>query len=469
MKKVCKLLLKCIIALIPLWVIAFYIAINPLSYLSTDSVGAYWNKMFTQSSHEKKYDVVILGDSMAATSFMPELLSDSTINLSLSGSSPIEGYYTFKDYLDNNEAPTDVFVSYMDYHLAHDDFTLSTCNQVHKFSLMDYIEIYKNIKQTGAKQFESVQIKDYWSDAVASSFFMPSEYIASIINSAKEGGRYNQNKKSYDEITKQFGRSCLMTNDISESSGIRYDDFSVSALQSCYYKKLIDLCEENQIKLHIIKLPLDRNTVFSDEYIAEVNGYYMTALANTQYAEFIWYPADYAVEWFWDDYHMNQHGSYRFSMQLKEDYPNIWGDYSATAEQMLAINNDIQIENEMAELFKWIDKKDYSVLIYSNVTGEDFSGIYNAFLQYGNQAINKTDVENLFVVTGDSNAEKITVSLSDGTLSFNIGSNQEKIDLNKSENVLNVIVIDRKNECIVTSKLANFDIDTYTLEELYEM
>lgn len=469
MKKVCKLLLKCIIALIPLWVIAFYIAINPLSYLSQDSVGAYWNKSFTESNHDKNFDVVILGDSMAATSFMPELLSDSTINLSLSGSSPIEGYYTFKDYLANNEVPTDVFVSYMDYHLAHDDFTLSTCNQVHKFSVMDYVEIYKNIKQTGANQFESVQIKDYWSDAVASTFYMPSEYIASIINSLKEGGRYEKNKLSYDEITTNFGRSCLMTNDISDSSGIRYDDFSVSSLQSCYYKKLIDLCEENQIKLHIIKLPLDRNTVFSDEYIAKVNGFYFTALANTQYAEFRWYPADYAVEWFWDDYHMNQHGSYRFSMQLKEDYPDIWGDYSATSEQMLAINNDIQIENEMAELFKWIDQKDYSVLIYSNIQDEDFTGIYNAFLQYSGQTINETDVKDLFVVNGDSDEVTTPVDLSDGILSLNIGNNQESIVLDNTENVLNVIVIDNKNECIATSKLAKFDMDTYTLEELYEV
>lgn len=469
MRKISKLIFKCIIALIPLWVIAIYIAMNPLSYLSQDSVGAYWNKTFTKSSHEKQYDVVIIGDSMAATSFMPELLSDSTINLSLSGSSPVEGYYTLKEYLDNNKAPKDVFISYMDYHLAHDDFTFSTCNQVHKFSLTDYIEIYKNIKKTKADQFESVQIEDYWSNAIASSFYMPSEYIASIINSIKEGGRYENNKISYDEITQHFGRSCIMTNNISDSTGIRYDNFSVSSLQSCYYKKIIDLCETKQINLHIIKLPLDRNTLFTDEYVAKVNGYYMTVLADTKYTEFRWYPADYAVEWFWDDYHMNQHGSYRFSMQLKEDYPNIWGDYSVTAEQMQAINNDIQIENEMAELFKWIDKKDYSVIIYGNVKDDDVTGIYNAFLQYGSQEIAKSNIANLYVINGTANEEELSVNKTDGALRLDIGNNQKTIDIDESENVLNVIVIDRKNECVVTSKCSTFNMETYTLEELYEM
>ena len=181
MKNVGKLLLKCIVALVPLWVICIFIAKSPLSYLSADSVGAYWNREFTKTKQDKYYDVVILGDSMAATSFMPELLSDSTANLALSGSSPIEGYYTLKDYLANNDAPTDVFVSYMDYHLAHNDFTFITCNQVHKFGIGEYSEIYKTIKDTGVSEFENVPMDEYWDKAIASSFYLPSEYIASII------------------------------------------------------------------------------------------------------------------------------------------------------------------------------------------------------------------------------------------------------------------------------------------------
>ncbi len=454
MNRIFKLLIKCILALIPLWMVMFYIAIRPLSYLSTDSVGAYWNKDFTTTKQAKYYDVVILGDSMAATSFMPELLSDTTINLALSGSSPVEGYYTLKDYLDNNEAPTDVFVSYMDYHLAHDDFTFDTCNQIHKFSLGDYLEIYKTIKSVGANQFENVNVDDYWQDAIASNLYLPSGYIASIINSIKEGGRLSDNTDVYNDIDIHAGRYCHMTNDISDSSGLKYEDFTISALQGSYYKKLVDLCESNEIKLHIIKLPLDRNTIFTDEYSAKVNGYYMTMLADTKYAEFKWYPADYAVEWFWDDYHMNQHGSLRFSMQLKGDYPDIWADYGATSQQMLAINEDINIENELPEIFKWIDQKDYTVLLYFKNT-EDPEGTFNAFFKYNDQYIERYD-DNVFVLNGTMDSLSITDS-NDELIVDLADNNYQWIDYDKYD--VNLLIIDNKNNHIVRECGSDYDAE----------
>ena len=450
MKNVGKLLLKCILALVPLWIICIFIAKSPLSYLSSDSVGAYWNKEFTKTKQDKYYDAVILGDSMAATSFMPELLSDSTINLALSGSSPIEGYYTLKDYLANNEAPTDVFVSYMDYHLAHNDFTFTTCNQVHKFGIGEYTEIYKTIKDTGVTEFENVPMDEYWDKAIASSFYMPSEYIASIINSINEGGRLSVNQDSYNQIDIRSGRSCIMTNNISETSGIKYDNYSISPLQGTYYKKLVQLCEDNGIALHIIKLPLDMNTLFTDEYVAQVNGYYMNLLNDAKLAEFKWYPADYAVEWFWDDYHMNQHGSYRFSMQLKADYPKLWGETNPSATQMLAVNEDINIENEPAELFKWVDEKDYTIVMYSKLN--DFEGYFNGLMRFDDQELREAADGAYFVdVKGGHN-----VSFEDGVVEID-GNVYEWGDYNTGD--VNFLIIDNTNKIIARTCSTDFNND----------
>lgn len=466
MKDAGKLVVKCILALVPLWIICIFIAKSPLSYLSGDSVSAYWNKEFTQAKQEKYYDVVILGDSMAATSFVPELLSDSTINLALSGSSPVEGYYTLKDYLDNNEAPTDVFVSYMDYHLAHDDFTFATCNQVHKFSLNDYVEIYKTIKNTGAIQFEDLPIDSYWQKAVASSFYLPSEYIASIINAIKDGGRATENKGAYDNISLHYGRACRMTNDISNSTGLKYDEFSVSSLQWNYYSRIVDLCESNGIKLHVIKLPLDYNTLFTDEYVAQVNGFYMNIFEDSKLAEFRWYPADYATELFWDDYHMNQHGAYRFSMQMKLDYPELWGSHESTPEQMKGLNEYLLIENTPSELFKWIDAQNYTVLICNNQSlsdNNDIEGMFNAFLKNNKQSIEKIDNSNLYCITG--NNDKLDFKVANNGNSVSIVLNEEyKIEL--SEDAINVIVIDDSNKEIVLHKKFYFNQEEYTISEL---
>ncbi len=466
MKKGLQLLTKILIALIPLWAICIYTALFPLSYLSGDSVGAYWNRKFTNSKQEKQYDVVILGDSMGATSYMPELLSDSTINLSLSGSSVVEGYYTLEDFLENNNAPTDVFVSYMDYHLAKNDFTLDTCNQVHKFSFKQYAEIYKTMHDVGADTFEEMSVDDYWEKALVSKLYMPSEYIASIFNSIKEGGRSKANQATYDNITIHGGRYCKMINDITESDGIAYSEFSVSPLQSAYYVKLVELCKSKDIKLHFVKLPLSNYTYFSDEYIAQVNGYYNILTSSYTNSEFLWYPADYVKEWFWDDYHMNQHGSYRFSMQLKEQFPDLFGDYSATADQMLAINNDLDIENEPSELFKWIDNKDYIVCLYDGMhMGSDFEGIYNAFLKNSTQYLTALN-DDLYYVEGDTNDTKVEAATDGTNLSVKVGGVTYTTYVKDFEGAIGFVVIDNKNNQLVLSKTSMIDYESFSLSKL---
>lgn len=470
MKQVITLIFKCVVALLPLWIICIFTAGFPLAYLSTDTVGAYWNKEFTHNNQDKYYDAVILGDSMAATSFMPELLSDSTVNLSLSGSSPVEGYYTLKHYLDSNDAPKDVFICYMDYHLAHDDFTFDGSNQVHKYSIKDYWEIYNTIKETKASNFEELDVGNFWQKALASKLCMPSEYIASITNSIKDGGRYSSNKEVFDLISLCSGRNCRMTNDIGGRDGLKYDNFSVSALQGKYYSRIVQLCNDNNISLHIIKLPLNSNTLFTDEYIAQVNGYYMVLLDGCTNAEFKWYPADYAVEWFWDDYHMNQHGAYRFSMQLKEDYPAIWGDLNTSESQMLALNNDLNIENEAAELFKWIDNKDYTILMYDGTSGDDdLEGIYSSLLKFEDQSITRTEINKAYIVNGINNT-KSTISCEQTGESITVKYGENKYDwIPKQTDAISFLIIDNKNHQIVIDKYGDWSDELFKIENLKEL
>jgi hypothetical protein len=69
-----------------------------------------------------------------------------SINLAFAGTSVVENYYTLENYLENNEAPKDVFISIADYDLAQDNFTWPECNMLHKLSLRQNLEIYLNIK-----------------------------------------------------------------------------------------------------------------------------------------------------------------------------------------------------------------------------------------------------------------------------------------------------------------------------------
>ncbi|MBP5594352.1 MAG: hypothetical protein J6Y02_03140, partial [Pseudobutyrivibrio sp.] len=170
----------------------------------------------------------------------------------------------------------------------------------------------------------------------------------------------------------------------------------------------------------------------------------------TKLAEFKWYPADYAVEWFWDDYHMNQHGSYRFSMQLKADYPQLWGETNPSATQMLAINEDINIEKEPAELFKWMDEKDYTVVMYSEL--DDFEGYHNGFMRFNNQELKKATDSSYFVdIKGGHN-----VSVKDGTVEID-GNVYEWGEYNTGD--VNFLIIDNTNKIIVRTCSTDFNND----------
>lgn len=462
MNKLIKLFIKGAAVMIPMWLVILYAVINPLAYLSSDSLTAYWNAQFTNEKQDKYYDVVILGDSMGATSFMPELLSDSTLNLSLSGSGVIEGYYTLEDYLNNNQAPTDVFACYMDYHLAQDDFTWDVCNQVHKFSLKQNKEIQDAIKLTSATDLERVPTDDYWQEVIEYTLYLPSKYITSISNSILES-RLATNTESYNNITMRNGRSCLMINDISQKAGLSYNEFSVAPLQSYYYSKLIALCESNNINLHIIKVPLASNTIFTDKYIAEVNGYYMTIMDGHDNVDFVWYPNDFPIECFWDDYHMNQHGAFRFGLQLQADYPELFTS-DASPAQMLMLDDDIDIENEASVLFKWIDGHDYTVLILDQLkSDETIDGIYNACLKNNEQYLQNTDMDGMYFVTGNGdNLGNISVAENPKGGYFVTLESGDRYEWNSSEvDGVSLLVIDNANSVVATDKSASFNYESF--------
>ena len=71
-----------------------------------------WNREITNTKQDKKYDVLILGDSVANAAYIPEVLSDHVINLALGGTTPVENYYTMQDWLKYNPAPKVCYISF---------------------------------------------------------------------------------------------------------------------------------------------------------------------------------------------------------------------------------------------------------------------------------------------------------------------------------------------------------------------
>ena len=105
--------------MIPMIATCLYARSNLMAFGDNELPYYLWNKDFCSTPHDSQYDVIILGDSVANSAYMPEILSDHTVNLSIGGTTPMEAYYILKEWLHHNKAPKTVYMSFMDFHLQH--------------------------------------------------------------------------------------------------------------------------------------------------------------------------------------------------------------------------------------------------------------------------------------------------------------------------------------------------------------
>lgn len=377
MKSFIKLFIKGLLVLMPLWAFIIYAKYYMLDYVNLDTMRIIWNNEFTRTKQDKYYSVVIIGDSTANGAYIPEVLSDSTINLSLSGTGIIENYYTLENYLEHNEAPSDVFVSMCDYHLAQDYFTWSECNRTHKLSISQNAEIYENIKTYSVDQLVDITgEEDYWSNVFLYNTYMPSKYAYPIMQSFCDDRRQT-NPVEYSNLGIRAGRYYCITNDVYMPEDVSSDDdFVVSPLQDRYIKMLLELCANKGINLHFVKLPVPANFVYFDSYKTSITQYYEDILKDYSNAEFIWPCERYETYYFADGSHFNNHGSLLFSTSLKALYPEVFSDDSLSDTRMEALRLDIIGENNPDFLPLWTGDLGFEIVDYEK-NGQPYIDIKN--------------------------------------------------------------------------------------------
>lgn len=360
MKNYIKLFTKSVLVLTPLWAFILYAKFFMLDYVNAATVSILWNNEFTHTKQDKYYSVVILGDSTANGAYIPEVLSDSTINLALSGTGMVENYYTLANYLQYNDAPEDIFISFSDYHLEQDSFTWSELNRTHKLSLSQNLEIYQNINNYSSdKLIDVTGESDYWSNFLLYKTYMPSKYAYPILQGIYDPQR-KDNLKVVENLNLRQGRYYSITNDIYSPDNVSGDeDFIVSPLQDRYSQMLLELCKENNIRLHFVKLPVPANFVYFDSYRTQITDYYYNLTNQYSGAEFVCPCERYESYLFADGSHLNNHGALTFSTELKTLYPNIFSDNILSENRLEALNLDIQNENDLYYLNLWARCPDY--------------------------------------------------------------------------------------------------------------
>ena len=363
MNKIVLLVTKCALILLPVICVSVYAKYNLIAFGDQEYPNYVWNREFCTDKHDKTYDVVILGDSTANAAYMPEILSGSTINISLGGATPVENYYILKEWLENNNPPKTVYLSFMDNHFNYDYCFWTRTMYTHRFPAEVNWEIINN-----AKKFDERSIinGDYMISMLEYETYLPTRYITSMIR----GKFFFRLKSNYTTIKNCYifgGRYIAIGNhewDTPKES--EPGSFYVKPLFDYYFQELIRLCEANGSKVRIIRLPLPKTTRYNNDYWTEYNKYFNSL--ECEYNNVCYYLfSDYEINDFADSQHMNSHGALRFSTEIKSLFPE---DFTAdfTDDQSEAIEFGIRNENSLDHLFLWVKDKPYSIKMYTNGT-----------------------------------------------------------------------------------------------------
>lgn len=328
-----------------------------MAYMDQEAPFYIWNRDVCSRSSDKQTRVLILGDSVANAAYMPEMLSDDCLNLSLGGITPMETYYILKDYLQNHPAPESVYISFLDQHLqAEDCFWLRTMYS-HRFTPSETKEMLLDAAKAKETTVAIDHAQLHW---LSYELYLPNKYITSL-RRARFFRRLEENRQSYDSSTLHYGRYISRGTQQWQGGKISFDTFYVAPLFDDYYKRLIELCEQNGIRTHLIKLPMPKSISFSAVYEQQLAEYYQTL--KLQYPDVIldrW--NSYGKKYFSDEWHLNNQGALRFSLELKEKYPEDF-DTRFSMEQLKGIDDYLIQEDDLSRLLTWTKHCDAYCLI----------------------------------------------------------------------------------------------------------
>ncbi len=331
-KQIIFIIVKFTFLILPFICMSILVRCFPMFFMDEQYAAFKYNKEYTEG-HEKYCRILIMGDSLAKISWIPDELSDDTFNFALLGNSPVENYYYLYEYLQNNEAPKYIF-----YTQATDRFLYSGGNfwkrnlYFHRINADEILDIYKTEKESGGGYiFEEKSL----FDAALYLNYSPSCYSAAFINGLMSN-RYKKNMDEYNYVVKYRGRT-----EPGKGKGyngvhsiVNYTSFDYNSIPDLYVRKMLELCREKSIKMIYQAPPLNRATYkkLNENFLREYNKYmqklqddYPEALINGQ---FYYYDNIY----FNDDWlHLNENGAIKFSREMKQKYNYIFDPQEAGA------------------------------------------------------------------------------------------------------------------------------------------
>lgn len=301
-------------------------ALTPMSY-SDHEYPMYLQQKNVVSGKEDAGNarVIIIGDSRAKAAFDPAQLSDDTYNLALGGTTPVEGYYTLKEYLENHDAPEYLILSYAPMHFEDKDTLWTRSIYFHMINDEDVTDIFKTADKCEDKS--ELLPDNYVLEWLMYRTYMPNKYAVAMRKSLFSD-RAKANKEKYEELVKAKGQSYFGLQD--ENGGVngeaKEEEFKASDAITIYMQRIFDLCEENNIKLIVEQTPMNETSllIISHDYKYAFRDYMIKLNEMKEDALIYEYFYEFPNVWFGDADHLNPEGTAQFCTAIKAKYPEVF-------------------------------------------------------------------------------------------------------------------------------------------------
>ncbi|MCF6366733.1 MAG: hypothetical protein L3J35_11080 [Bacteroidales bacterium] len=321
-KPVLKILKKCVVLIIPVYLLWFlYIELMPEYY--NRPTNTRWH--FIKESLKKKHiipdsEIIFLGESRVNAGIDFTQIPNS-YSFASGGATTIEMYYILEKYCKNYQKPETVYLSISPRFLTE---VFAFYPYVVRNNLLNYSDmkeicsaLQKNDTTLGS--FPKIKfllnkvdyIEYYQSDVLYNNVFGGHKENLKLINEMikRKGGRPHPGLKD----------SCSALN-----YETKYNHFKPAVILTVYFKKILEFCKNKNIKLSFFFMPMNEssyrvlNSKFKKEYKEYISKF------QKQYPEFnisdsvYFYPDTL----FGDESHLNLKGKQIFTEQFLKEQLN---------------------------------------------------------------------------------------------------------------------------------------------------
>ncbi len=322
-KNIFLIFVKIFVLMIPFICISLIISQFPMNFLDGEYAYFYQNEEYSES-HKNYCRVLIIGDSVAKSSWLPEKLSDDTYNFALGGTSPVEEYYYLRNYLQNNDVPEYVILTQGIGHFMTIDTLWNRSVYFHRIGTSEILDIYRKSKEVGDESiFDENSLADLFLYNIYSPTFYSTAFFRGLITD-----RYNENITMYNNVVNnkgqiQFGQEDCV-DDVNHMAD--YTSFDYCKIADYYFREMIKLCRENNIKFIYQSAPFNESTYknLHEQFIKEYDNYMeqiQEDFPETVINSDIFY---FENDCFGDMLHLNINGTIKFSEEMKSKYSYVF-------------------------------------------------------------------------------------------------------------------------------------------------